>query len=346
MKTYQNYSLQKHNTFALPAICPAIYFPTSREQLAETCLQVNQPFYVLGEGSNTLFLDETTPVIIKPDIKGIWVTEREGSFLIKAGSGENWHNLVSFCVEHNYGGLENLALIPGSVGAAPVQNIGAYGVELSDVIEQVSWFEFESRQVHSFDKKACRFAYRESIFKKALFGKGIIIDVTLSLPKKWQPQLTYSGLDKLGESVCIKDIYQKVITIRQAKLPDPQVLPNCGSFFKNPVVSQMQYQALEVEFGEMPAYPQKDGKVKLAAGWLIDKAGFKGFRENKVGVHDLQALVIVNYGTSEGKHLANLAKKIQKAITHKFGIALEAEVRVLSSDGLVLLESKQAGFKF
>jgi len=303
----------------------------------EASQQINSSFYVLGAGSNTLFIDETTPIIIQPNIKGITVTEQKDNYLIKVGCGENWHQLVTFCIENGYGGIENLALIPGSVGAAPVQNIGAYGVELADVITEVQWFEFESQKVHCFDKQACQFAYRDSIFKKTLLGKGIIVDITLSLPKVWQPKLAYAGLDKLGSDVSMENVFQKVIAIRQAKLPDPQTLPNCGSFFKNPIVKQNKYQALLAEFGDMPAYPQANGTVKLAAGWLIEKAGYKGFRLGEVGVHELQALVLVNYGSTKGKQLAELARLIQVAIYEKFKLSLEAEVRILSSRGLVSL---------
>jgi len=337
MKSYQSYSLKEHNTFALPAVCPSIHFPTSINEIREAFQQINGPFYVLGEGSNTLFIDEATPTIIKPNIKGITVTENGGNFLITAGCGENWHQLVTFCMENGYGGVENLALIPGCVGAAPVQNIGAYGVELADVIMHVNWFEFDTQKVHCFDKDACQFAYRDSIFKKALLGKGIIVDITLSLPKLWQPKLTYTGLDQLDSKVSIADVFQKVIAIRQEKLPDPMVLPNCGSFFKNPIVSQKKFQTLLTEFGEMPAYPQANGTVKLAAGWLIEKAGYKGFRMGDVGVHEFQALVLVNYGTKKGEKLAQLASLVQAEIHKKFNLSLEAEVRVLSDAGLIAL---------
>ena len=341
MKSYQNYSLEQYNTFAIPAVCPKIYFPCSVDELKEFCLHLDSPFYVLGEGSNTLFNDETTPVIVKPEIKGIEVSEQPESFIIKVGCGENWHQLVSFCINKGYGGLENLALIPGSIGAAPVQNIGAYGVEIADFITQIHWFEFSNQMLHCFDNEDCQFGYRESIFKNELLGKGVIVDVTLTLPKLWKPKLSYAGLDHLSSNISIQEVFQKVISIRQAKLPDPKELPNSGSFFKNPIVNQDKYHALLNEFGGMPAYPQTDGNVKLAAGWLIDKAGFKGFRDKDVGIHELQALVLINYGSKKGEHLANLATIVRVAINKKFGILLEVEVRILSSEGLVTLNKRK-----
>jgi len=342
MKSYQNHSLEQYNTFAIPAVCPKIYFPCSLDELKELCLLEATPWYVLGEGSNTLFIDENTPVIIKPEIKGISVLDKADCFVITVGCGENWHQLVSYCIDNDYGGLENLALIPGSVGAAPVQNIGAYGVEVADFITQVHWFEFSSQILHKFNNEDCQFDYRESIFKNELLGKGVIVDITLTLPKLWQPKLSYAGLDHLPNNVSMNDVFQKVISIRQAKLPDPKVLPNCGSFFKNPIVNQNKLQALQSKFGDMPAYPQTDGKVKLAAGWLIDKAGFKGFRDKGVGIHELQALVLVNYESKKGQCLAHLAKTVQTTIARQFGIQLEVEVRILSNQGLISLNGQKS----
>lgn len=340
---HHQYELTRHNSFAFPAICPAFYQPTNLEELNEIISELSSPFYVLGEGSNTLFSEQTTTTILQPNFKGIAVQENNDFVLISAQCGENWHDLVSFCVENNYYGLENLALIPGSVGAAPVQNIGAYGTELANVIEHVSWYEFESQSIKKLDKAACQFAYRDSIFKNALANKGVIVEVTLRLSKHWQPNLTYRGLDTLPENVSAKDVFQKVIEIRQSKLPDPDKLPNAGSFFKNPVVEKQVYNQLNEQYPDMPAYHQENGTVKLAAGWLIEKSGLKGFTKDAVGVDKTQALVLVNYGSKNGQDIIQLAKHVQNQVLAKFDIFLQPEVRLLSSHGLFqLTQSNQA----
>mgnify|MGYP001942707937 CR=1 FL=1 len=334
---HRQYELTRHNSFAFPAICPAFFQPQTLKELDEITPSLSAPFYVLGEGSNTLFTEQTTTTILQPNFKGISVQENDDFVLVTAKCGENWHELVSFCVENNYYGLENLALIPGSVGAAPVQNIGAYGTELADVIEHVSWYEFDSKSLKTLDKVACQFAYRDSIFKKALANKGVIVEVTLRLLKHWQPNLTYRGLDTLPKNVSAKEVFQKVIEIRQSKLPDPITLPNAGSFFKNPIVGRQLYNQLNEKYPEMPAYYQDNGTVKLAAGWLIEKSGLKGFTQGDVGVDKTQALVLVNYGSNNGQDIIQLAKYVQNQVLAKFDIFLQPEVRLLSSHGLFQL---------
>ena len=341
MKSYQNYSLKNHNTFAVDASCPFIYYPSSESELRELCQGLPSPFYVLGEGSNTLFVDDNTPSIIQPQMKGISVRETTTCFFIDVGCAENWHHLVSFCVQRGIGGLENLALIPGSVGAAPVQNIGAYGVELADRLTKVRWFDFANQTMHDFDRDQCQFGYRDSIFKNKLLGKGVITGLTLSLAKNWHPTLGYSGLESLAENSSVAEIYQQVVAIRKAKLPDPKLLPNSGSFFKNPVVNMEQYQHLCAMFGDMPAYPQSTGQIKLAAGWLIEKVGLKGFRLGDVGIHSLQALVLVNYSGTKGQPIADLAYLVQKQVEKKFGVFLEAEVRIISQFGMTELDYRK-----
>jgi UDP-N-acetylmuramate dehydrogenase len=341
LKSNQNYSLKNHNTFAVDASCPAIYYPSSETELRELCQQLPSPFYVLGEGSNTLFIDENTPSIIKPQMKGIAVREVTDGFFIDVGCAENWHQLVTFCVERDIGGIENLALIPGSVGAAPVQNVGAYGVELADILINVRWFDFTSQTIHDFDRDQCQFGYRDSIFKNKLLGKGVITGLTLFLAKNWRPTLGYSGLDCLAKNSSIADIYQQVVAIRKAKLPDPKLLPNGGSFFKNPVVNMTKYRYLCAKFGDMPAYPQSSGRIKLAAGWLIEKTGLKGFRLGDVGIHSKQALVLVNYSGTKGQPIADLANLVQKQVEKKFGVFLEAEVSIISQFGMAELHSRK-----
>lgn len=339
----QQYDLSRHNSFAFPAICPAFYQPHSLSELDAILEELTSPFYILGAGSNTLFTEAKTTTILQPAFKGISVNEDGDSVLVSAQCGENWHALVSFCVDNQYYGIENLALIPGSVGAAPVQNIGAYGTELADVIEYVLWYEFESKSIKKLNRSACQFAYRDSIFKNQLAGKGLIVEVTIRLAKQWQANLTYRGLDELPGDVTAKDVFDKVIAIRRAKLPDPEILPNAGSFFKNPVVEKHIFEALKKRYPNIPAYPQENNKVKLAAGWLIEQSGLKGFRDGEVGVAETQALVLVNYASKHGQDIIHLAQYVQKQVLAKFEIFLQAEVRLLSSKGLIeLTQPRQA----
>lgn len=342
---HRQYELTRHNSFAFPALCPAFFQPQTLKDLDEILPLLSSPFYVLGEGSNTLFTEQTTTTILQPNFKGISVQDKDSFVLVSAQCGENWHELVSFCVDNNYYGLENLALIPGSVGAAPVQNIGAYGTELADVIEHVLWYEFESKSVKKLDKTECQFAYRDSVFKNSLANKGVIVEVTLRLSKHWQPNLTYRGLDTLPDKVTAKDVFQEVIKIRQSKLPDPDKLPNAGSFFKNPVVEIQLFNQLKAQYPEMPAYPQDNGTVKLAAGWLIEKAGLKGLKFGGVGIDKTQALVLVNYASKNGQDIIQLAKHVQNQVQAKFDIFLQPEVRLLSSQGLIqLTQSKETKY--
>jgi UDP-N-acetylmuramate dehydrogenase len=334
---HHQYELTQHNSFAFSAICPAFYQPNTIKELDEIVPHLSPPFYILGDGSNTLFTEQTTTTILQPKIKGITVKENDGFVLLSAKCGENWHELVKYCVENNYHGIENLALIPGSVGAAPVQNIGAYGTELADVIDHVSWYEFDTQTIKILDQSACQFAYRDSIFKNSLANKGIIVEVVLRLTKHWQANLTYRGLDTLPENVSAKEVFQKVIDIRQSKLPAPDKLPNAGSFFKNPVVNNQLFNQLTEKYPEIPAYPQNNGQVKLAAGWLIEKSGLKGFRLGDVGVDKTQALVLVNYGSKDGQDILKLAKYVQEKVLEKFDVFLQPEVRLVSSKGLFQL---------
>lgn len=338
MQSSRHVNLSQYNSFAFPAMCPRFYQPKTLDELKWAIAQQTGDFYILGEGSNTLFTDKITTNIIQPVLKGIQVTELDTSYQLSVMCGENWHDFVSFCVESGYDGLENLALIPGSVGAAPVQNVGAYGVELSSIVKEVKWLEFQTNEVHLLNNKECEFHYRDSIFKNKLAGLGCIIEVTFELLKDWTPNIHYAGLDTLPKNCVSQDIFKKVIEIRQAKLPNPKELPNAGSFFKNPIVSQEHYHKLQCKYADMPSYLQPDGQYKLAAGWLIEQAGLKGYEENGVGVHKNQALVLVNYHSAEGITIINLAKKVQQTVLDKFNVELIPEVRLLSSRGLLLLE--------
>jgi UDP-N-acetylmuramate dehydrogenase len=334
------FQLQKSNSLNFSSVSQRIYFPDDINELNQVAAAVSEPYYILGEGSNTLFLDDKAPTIIKPRFSGINIEETQGYYIVSVGASENWNDLVRYTVQQGVFGLENLALIPGSVGAAPVQNIGAYGVEIADYCTGVQWYELATQTVHQLDNKDCEFAYRDSIFKRRLHNKGIICKVWFTLPKQWQPSLKYAGLNALTANATAAQVMSKVIALRQTKLPDPDVLPNAGSFFKNPVVSDSQYQQLQQTYGDLPHYLQSDGSIKLAAAWLIEHTGLKGYRDKGVGVHQKQALVLVNYCSTSGRDLLELAKYIQRMVVEKFDIRLQAEVRLVSASGEVLFNER------
>ncbi|WP_246143233.1 UDP-N-acetylmuramate dehydrogenase [Colwellia echini] len=333
MQSNHNYPLKNNNSFNIKASCSHIYFPSNLAELQQLPDLTATNFYILGEGSNTLFVEENAPVIIQPKFHGINIDEQAEHFLVTVGAAENWHDLVCFCLEKGINGLENLALIPGSVGAAPVQNIGAYGVEFADFCDEIQWYEFASKTLHTLVKEDCDFAYRESIFKHAFYNKGLITHVSFKFPKAWQPNLSYAGLDSLVKTSSATEVMNQVIALRSSKLPDPKVLPNAGSFFKNPVVSAVEFTQLQQRFPDIPHYPQANGEVKLAAAWLIDQAGLKGFRHQEVGVHQQQALVLVNYGSDLGCDIISLAKYVQRIVNKKFSVMLTPEVRMISAEG-------------
>ncbi|MGB1262858.1 MAG: UDP-N-acetylmuramate dehydrogenase [Cognaticolwellia sp.] len=345
MKIRANFSLQALNSFNIPVITPEIFFPTSVQELSAITADKRASAYILGEGTNTLFCQAQAPTIIKPSLTGIEVSENETHFKITVACGENWHNFILFCMEQGIYGLENLALIPGSVGAAPVQNIGAYGIEVGDFIDRVTWFDFAKQQLSEFTQAQCQFAYRSSIFKQALSGQGVITHVHFSIPKAWQAVNSYQGLNALGASVTPQAIMAKVVELRQAKLPEPKVLPNAGSFFKNPIVKPEVFQTLQGQYPQMPFYRQSSGDIKLAAGWLIEQTGLKGHRQQGVGVHEKQALVLINYQASSGAEIVALASFIQQQVMTKFNIALVPEVRFIGSDGEITPASASAGLQ-
>jgi len=337
MHSNQNYALQSSNSFNIKASCSHIYFPSSLAELQQLPDLTTEHFYILGEGSNTLFVEAQAPIIIQPKFHGIDILEEDEHFIVTVGAAENWHDLVCFCLEKGINGLENLALIPGSVGAAPVQNIGAYGVEFADFCQAVQWYEFSSKSVHSLTKQACRFAYRDSIFKQEHYNKGLITQVTFKFPKAWQANLSYAGLDTLTTDNTATEVMNNVIALRSSKLPDPKALPNAGSFFKNPVVTDKVFAKLQQQYPKIPHYfqnkSQENAEVKLAAGWLIDQAGLKGFRHEGVGVHQHQALVLVNYDSDLGTDIISLAKYIQRIVLEKFSVTLTPEVRMITQHG-------------
>jgi UDP-N-acetylmuramate dehydrogenase len=332
-------SLRHYNTFGIDVkakhFCRIHSIELFRALLLTPRYQ-NSVRLTLGGGSNILFTHDFDGIIIKNEIKGIDVVrETDTHISVKAGAGEGWHSLVTHCVTNNWGGIENLSLIPGTVGAAPMQNIGAYGVEIKDVIESVEGIDTLTGQVRSFSKDECGFNYRESVFKHELKEKYFISSVTLSLTKKNHLLNTSYGaiqdtLKQLGiNNVTIKAISDAVILIRQQKLPDPSLIGNAGSFFKNPTIDCDHFERIKKQYTTIPSYPTDNQHVKVPAAWLIEQCGWKGKRFNNIGVHAQQALVLVNYGNGNGNEIYTLAKTIQSSVKEKFDIQLSTEVNII-----------------
>ena len=297
--------------------------------------RIGEDIVVLGEGSNTVFLQDYDGTLLNIKMLGISVEERENDHLISVSAGENWHHLVEFTLNNNIPGLENLALIPGSVGACPVQNIGAYGVEISKFIESVEYFDLQSATLKKMSNSQCEFSYRDSIFKRELSECAVITKVHFSLPKQWQPVISYGDIATVKD-VSPKSIFDKVIEIRKAKLPDPDELGNAGSFFKNPIISNAHIQELQSLYPDIPIYPVTQEQSKVAAGWLIDKAGLKGINIDGAAVHTKQALVLINQsGHATSNSLVKLIREVIQHVSSKFNIELEPEVRMFARDGEV-----------
>lgn len=290
---------------------------------------------ILGGGSNILFTKNVDGLVLKNEIAGIEKIKEDGEHIyVKAGAGENWHRFVLYCLEHNYGGVENLALIPGNVGASPMQNIGAYGVEIKDVFHSLEAFDMEEMKLVVFDKSDCSFGYRESVFKNKYKGRFIITSVTYKLSKKPVFNTSYGAieteLEKMKvETLSIQAIANAVINIRSSKLPDPKVIGNAGSFFKNPEVKNSHFEKLKIEFPGIVGYKLENGNMKLAAGWLIEQCGWKGYRKGDAGCHEKQALVLVNYGHATGEQIFELSTEIIGSVLKKFDVSLEREVNII-----------------
>lgn len=338
MVVQENVSLKPYNTFGIHENAGFIATVDSVEDLDEiyqTRRFSRHRKMVLGGGSNVLFTHGFTGVIAKNEIKGISVQkESEEDVLVSVGSGESWHQFVLWCVERGYGGVENLSLIPGTVGAAPMQNIGAYGVELKEVFHSLEAYEIQSGKMATFFKEDCHFDYRYSVFKGELKNQFIITKVFFLLTKKPKFNTSYGDIEKtlteMGiEELSLKAVSQAVINIRQSKLPDPIDIGNAGSFFKNPIVEKLHFEALETEFPNVKGFPMGKELVKVPAAWLIEQAGWKGYRFGDIGVHDKQALVLVNHGNGRGKDIYKLSKEIIGSVEGKFGISLEREVNVI-----------------
>ncbi|WP_395341174.1 UDP-N-acetylmuramate dehydrogenase [Ningiella sp. W23] len=296
----------------------------------------------IGEGSNTVFVEDFDGIVIQNQLKGIQISEDDERYFLSVASGENWHDLVCLCMEKGIYGFENLALIPGTVGACPIQNIGAYGVEIEKFIHSVEFFDTHSEMMGYFNHKECEFAYRESRFKQSP-GKRIITMVNFVLPKAHVLVTDYGPLAQLIQNghVSPKDVFNKVIEVRQSKLPDPATLGNAGSFFKNPTLGIPEFLSLQSKFADIPHYNVPDNRVKVPAAWLIDQLGYKGKTIGDIGCHEHQALVLVNHASrsngGKGEDLLALARQIKGAVENEFGIILENEVRLIGANGLVNL---------
>lgn len=337
MKIEENFNLRSYNTFGLEVRCR--YFAGSEKEtdfldLAASYRLEPEKILLLGGGSNFLFTGDFGGTVLYPLMKGIEVVDEDTSCVwLRVGAGEKWDDFVAWAVGQGYGGVENLSLIPGHVGATPVQNIGAYGVEAGEVIERVEAIDLEKAEKINIDAASCHFAYRDSVFKGSCKNRYMITYVTFRLKKQPVFRLEYGSikneLEKLGGEVSLHAIREAVIRIRQSKLPDVEVLPNAGSFFKNPMLSTRLAEQLKKEYPDMPVYEAGEDRVKLAAGWLIEQAGWKGRTWGKAGVHDRQALVLVNRGGASGIEIAQLANEIKKSVFLKFGVFIEPEVNII-----------------
>ncbi len=325
--------LGMRHSFRLPATCRELIEITDESQLAS--LNWSADTLILGEGTNTLFVGNFDGRVLVNKLRGVSITETKQDYMVSARAGENWHQLVLYLNRNNVFGLENLALIPGTVGAAPVQNIGAYGVEVGTFIDSVSGWDLIKKEPIRWSNHDCEFDYRMSKFKRSEWRHIFITSVHFRLSKVWQAVLNYKELSNLPTQVSAYDLMQRVIDVRQQKLPDPQELANAGSFFKNPIVSQQQAQELTALYTHLPVYPQADGRVKIAAGWLIEQAGLKGVQCGGAAVHKNQALVLVNQGGATGKDVQTLAQTIQQTVFERYGVKLEPEVRLINTHGLV-----------
>lgn len=336
----QNVSLKPYNTFDVEAEADFFYEVTTEQELQEALEQKEDlPLLVLGGGSNVLFTQNFSGLVLRMDLKGITVVQETAEQVtLKVMAGEVWHDLVLHTLKNNWGGLENLSLIPGSVGACPIQNIGAYGVEAKDTIEAVEVMEVASGQSMIFSPSDCEFGYRDSYFKREGKGKYIITAVTFVLQKNPTPNIEYRALqnyfdkrlkDAWASPITIQDVSEAVVSIRQSKLPDPKFYGNAGSFFKNPIIERLKLQPLLYKYKEVPFFAVDEKHVKIPAGWLVETAGWKGIRHGDVGVHKDQALVIINYDKATGAQVRDFGIKISQDVEHKFGIKLEPEVNIL-----------------
>jgi UDP-N-acetylmuramate dehydrogenase len=336
LKRFRDISLKRYNTFGLNIYADSMISIESEDEavsLFSNRKKIPGPFLVLGGGSNMLFTGNFNGTVFHPEIEGISIEERHNDYIIiSAGSGVVWDELVGWSVENGYGGLENLSLIPGTVGASPVQNIGAYGVEVKERIEKVRAVSISDGSIKEFSKADCNFAYRNSIFKIEEKNKYLITRVFYKLTNSPMFNLNYGSLkDEVNEfgNITLKNVRSAIIKIRKSKLPDPEKIGNAGSFFRNPVVSSTIAENLKKLYPAMPLYSDQSGSYKLAAGWLIEQCHWKGKRIGDAGVYEKQALILVNHGKATGEEIYNLSEEIRKSVSGKFGIELELEVEVV-----------------
>lgn len=337
MEIQSNFSLKKHNTFGIEASAKQFVAVHSIDEL-KTVLQENknEKKFILGGGSNMLLTKDIDALVIHIDLKGKKISKEDDDFVwVESQAGEVWHDFVLWTIDHNFGGLENMSLIPGNVGTTPVQNIGAYGAEIKDTFVSCEAINIATQEIKTFTNNECNFGYRESIFKNEVKDQYIITSVIFKLTKRNHKINTSYG-DILAELAknnitepTLKDVSNAVIAIRQSKLPDPKELGNSGSFFKNPIVLKSDFEKIHQKFPEMKYYEVSETEVKVPAGWLIEQAGFKGKRFGDAGVHKNQALVLVNYGNATGQEILAVSKEVQKTVFETFGIQIEAEVNVI-----------------
>lgn len=340
MQIQEHISLRSYNTFGINA--SARYFAnfSTADELEELIANykpqtTNSKLLVLGGGSNMLFTKDFDGLVLKNDLKGIELVKEDNTFYyVKASAGENWHGFVQHCISNNYAGVENLSLIPGNVGASPMQNIGAYGVEIKDVFEELEAYHIHEKKVQKFSAGDCAFGYRESVFKRKYKDVFVILNVTFRLRKQPVYNTSYGAIEQELEAMNVKELSIKaisdaVIHIRSSKLPDPKVIGNAGSFFKNPTIPNIQFSELKNQFPNIVGYAVGSEETKVAAGWVIEQCGWKGYREGDAGCHAKQALVLVNYGNAKGADIYNLSAKIIESVRQKFGIELEREVNII-----------------
>lgn len=335
MEGKTNFSLKDYNSFGIDVCASNFFSIRTEDDLLKVLQSVSAPYFVLGGGSNLLLTKDLNANVLYNQIEGIDIIESDENLVhVKVGGGVNWDSFVQWAVENSYGGVENLSLIPGSVGAAPIQNIGAYGVELKDVFVSLDAIDLTSGLKRNFSKEECAFGYRNSVFKSKLKGKYFISNVYIELLTTPELNLSYGAIqerltDQNISVPTIQDVSNTVRAIRRSKLPDPAELGNSGSFFKNPIITKEDFETLIVEFPELKFYKQEEGNYKIPAGWLIEQCGWKGKRVGNTGSYEKQALVIVNYGNATGEEVEKHALNVKKSVYAKFGILLEAEVNIL-----------------
>lgn len=336
MQIYENHSLKEYNTFGIDAKCKRFVVLESEEDIVDYFENHNDgtPFLLLGGGSNLLIINDLEYDVLKLNLEGKRIVDDEKSTITyEIMAGENWHNFVEFLVNQSYSGLENLSLIPGNVGTAPIQNIGAYGVEQEQYFISLKGYNIETGEFELYFKDECNFEYRTSIFKQSLKGKFIITSVTYKLNKFESPNLSYAELENYLEvhdlHPTTKNIFDSVVSIRTNKLPSPNRLGNSGSFFKNPIISTAKFDELILNYPNLKGYPQEGGNMKISAGWLIETAGLKGYRVGDAAVYDKHALILVNHGNATGQEIWEIAEHVISEVFKKFNVRLEAEVNVV-----------------